>query len=159
REVPSFSRILIETSGLADPAPVAQLFLNNPLLGHYVRLDAIIAMVDGTGDPGQIEQFPEALKQIAIADRLLVSKSDLVATAKIDALVQWLRKINPGAALETVVRGAIDPSILFGAGLVDPARPQPNAAGWLNFRAYSAAGPDDHEHHHFGEIRAFCFSA
>src|ERR1700732_4594015 len=76
-EVPAFSRVLIETSGLADPAPVVQLFLNNPLLGHDLRLDTVVATVDGVGGFGQIEQYPEALKQVAIADRLLVTKTDL----------------------------------------------------------------------------------
>ena len=90
-EVPAFSRVLIETSGLADPAPVVQLLLNNPLLGHDLRLDTVVATVDGVGGLGQLEQYAEALKQAAIADRLLVTKTDL-------ASVRGRRSAAPGFA-------------------------------------------------------------
>src|SRR6266850_7869540 len=147
-EVPAFSRVLIETSGLADPAPVLQLLLNNPLLGHDLRLDTVVAMIDGFGGLGQIEEYPEALKQAAIADRLLVTKTDIAPAAQIEALVRALRAINPGAAIETVVHGEINPARLFGAGLHerrDPGR-------WLDIGAF-------HGHRHTHGISAFSFIA
>src|SRR6266853_261500 len=153
-EVPAFARILIETSGLADPAPVVQLFLNNPLLGHYLRLDAVIATVDGAGGFGQIEQYPEALKQAAIADRLLVTKTDLAAPRGVEALIQGLRRINPGAAIETVVRGEIDPAKLFGAGLFDPGQDRPDPERWLKSGRYPGAAAVDHDHDHLAGISA-----
>jgi G3E family GTPase len=73
-EVPEFRRVLIETSGLADPAPVAQLFLNNPLLGAYLRLDAIVATIDAMVGRGVLDEHWEARKQTASADRLLLTK-------------------------------------------------------------------------------------
>src|SRR5262249_10320501 len=97
-EVPAFSRMLIETSGLADPAPVVQLLLNNPLLGHDLRLDTLAATIDATGGFDQIERYPEALKQVAVADRLLVTKTDIAPIAGVEVLLQALREINPGAA-------------------------------------------------------------
>src|SRR5439155_6875738 len=109
----------------ADPAPIVQLLLNNPLLGHDLRLDTVAATVDGTRGPGQFEQYAEAVKQAAIADRLLVTKTDIAPAAGVAALMQALRGINPGAAIENVLRGEIDPAKLFGAGLFaqrDPAR-------------------------------------
>jgi G3E family GTPase len=147
-EVPAFSRVLIETSGLADPAPVVQLFLNNPLLGHDFRLDTVVATVDGAVGLGQFEHYSEALKQTAIADRLLVTKTDIAATAGVEALIRTLRIVNPGAAIETVLYGEIDPAKLFGAGLSgqrDPAR-------WLNDRAYAAARAAGHDHRHASGI-------
>jgi G3E family GTPase len=138
-EVPAFSRVLIETSGLADPAPIVQLLLNNPLLGHDLRLDTVVATVDGVGGIGQLEQYGEALKQAAIADRLFVTKTDLAPVPAVEALFQALRAINPGAVVETVLHGEIDPTRLFGAGLSAQRGP----AQWLNHRAF-----DDHHHTH-----------
>src|SRR5947209_10296749 len=86
-EVPEFQRVWIETSGLADPAPVAQLFLNNPLLGAYLRLDAVIATVDAANGLATLNRHWEARKQAAIADRLLITKTDIAAEAVIEELV------------------------------------------------------------------------
>jgi G3E family GTPase len=138
-EVPAFSRMLIETSGLADPAPVVQLLLNNPLLSHELRLDTVATTVDATGGFHQIEQYPEALKQAPIADRLLVTKTDIAPIAGVETLVQALRGINPGATIETVLYGDINPAKLFGAGLSEQRDP----ALWLNERAF-----DEHQHTH-----------
>jgi G3E family GTPase len=147
-EVPAFSRVLIETSGLADPAPVVQLLLNNPLLGHDLRLDTVVATIDGTSGPGQFEQYAEAVKQAALADRLLVTKTDIASAAGVEALIRALRGINPGAAIETVVHGEIDPARLFGAGLHEERDP----GRWLDIRAY-------HDHRHTHGISAFSFVA
>jgi G3E family GTPase len=147
-EVPAFSRMLIETSGLADPAPVVQLLLNNPLLGHDLRLDTVATTVDSTGGFDQIEHYPEVLKQVAIADRLLVTKTDIAPAGRIEALIRALRGINPGAPIETVLHGEIDPAKLFGAGLFEQRDP----ARWLNDHAY-------HDHHHTRGINAFAFAA
>ena len=76
-EVPPFSRVLIETTGLADPAPIVQMLLNNPLVSHFARLDAVVTTVDAVNAHRQIEEHPEAVKQIALADRLLLTKTDL----------------------------------------------------------------------------------
>src|SRR5258708_12782057 len=83
-EVPEFRRVLIETSGLADPAPVAQLFLNNPLLGADLRLDAIVATIDHISGRATLDQHWEARKQAAIADRLLITKTHMAAEAVVE---------------------------------------------------------------------------
>jgi G3E family GTPase len=108
-EVPAFTRILIETSGLADPAPVAQLLLNNPLLGADLRLDAIVATIDAVNGSGALDQQWEARKQAAIADRLLITKTDIAAAETIEPLILSLRQLNPAAAIHRVVDGEIDP--------------------------------------------------
>ena len=119
-EVPPFRRILIETTGLADPAPIVQLLLNNPLLSHFVRLDTIVTTVDTVNAQQQLDEHPEAVKQAAIADRLLMTKTDLGTADATVRLNARLAHLNPGAAIETVHFGEIDPERLFGAALFDP---------------------------------------
>ncbi|MSO77318.1 MAG: GTP-binding protein [Alphaproteobacteria bacterium] len=157
--VTPFARILIETTGLADPAPIVQLFLNNPWLTHYVRLDAIVATLDAVHGAGQLDDHGEAVKQAAIADRLLLTKLDLTGNA--DGLRRRLRALNPAAPIEAVLHGAIDPERLFGAGPFDPAGKSARARAWLAADAY--AGHDHHHHaapdpnRHDARIRAVCF--
>src|SRR6202051_4038824 len=78
-EVPAFSRILVETTGLADPAPIVQLLLNNPLVSHFVRLDTVVTTVDAANGLRHLGEHTEAVKQAALADRLLLTKTDLAA--------------------------------------------------------------------------------
>ena len=126
-EIPAFARVLIETSGLADPAPVVQLLLNNPLLGHDLRLDTVVATIDALGGLHHLDQYAEALKQAAIADRLLVTKTDIAPNGEVQALIHALRGINPQASIEAVLHGGIAPAKLFGAGPRVSAQPCPVA--------------------------------
>src|SRR5229473_1252295 len=130
-EVPQFRRVLIETSGLADPAPVAQLFLNNPLLGAYLRLDAIVATIDAATGAAALDEHWEARKQAAIADRLLITKTDIMGEDASGQLVLSLRRLNPAAPIHPVVDGEIDPALLFGVGPLDRARRSPAFTEWL----------------------------
>ena len=82
-ETPPFDRLLLETTGLADPAPILQLLLNTPMISHDYRLDSVVATVDALNGARQLDEHQEAVKQAAVADRLLISKTDL---ADIDAL-------------------------------------------------------------------------
>src|SRR6266542_5366644 len=138
-EVPQFRRVLIETSGLADPAPVAQLFLNNPLLGSYLRLDAVVATIDAATGAAALAGHWEARKQAAIADRLLITKTDIAAEDDCEQLVGSLRRLNPAAPIHQVVDGEIDPALLFGVGPLDLARRSPGFAEWLGETAVSGA--------------------
>jgi G3E family GTPase len=148
-EVPPFRRILVETTGLADPAPIVQLLLNNPLVSHFLRLDTVVTTVDAANAVHQLDRQYEAVKQVALADRLLITKCDLVSN--IDALQQRLRRLNPGARIERVMHGEIDPADLFGAGLVDPEKKAVDVARWLNEQAFaSSREPAHHDHAHHG---------
>jgi G3E family GTPase len=160
-EVPRFRRILIETTGLADPAPIAQLLLNHPLTSHSLRLDAIIATVDAANGRAQLDAQEEAVKQAAIADRLVVTKSDLVGEGELAALEARLRRLNPGATLVRALRGEVQPGALFGAALFDPARKSADVRRWLNEAAYEDARAHPHAHdvnRHDARIRAFCLT-
>jgi G3E family GTPase len=150
-EVPEFQRVLIETSGLADPAPVAQLFLNNPLLGSYLRLDAIVATIDAMVGQAALDQHWEARKQAAIADRLLITKIDMVAEEAVEELVVSLRRLNAAAPIHRVSQGEIDPAVLFGVGPMDLSRRSPGFAEWLGDAAIH------HEHH--SEVQSLCLTA
>ena len=148
-EIPPFRRILVETTGLADPAPIVQLLLNNPLVSHFLRLDTVVTTVDAVNAPRQLDRQYEAVKQVALADRLLITKRDLVEN--IAALELRLRRLNPGARIEGVSHGEIDPAQLFGAGLIDPELKRIDIERWLNERAFAEpdaqAGHSHHDHH------------
>ena len=158
-EVPLFARVLVETTGLADPAPIVQLLLNNPLLSHFVRLDTVVTTMDAINAERQLGAQPEAVKQVAIADRLLLTKTDLGTAEATARLRERLAHLNPGATIETVQFGEIDPARLFGAALFDPERKSADVRRWLNETAYDVHG-SDHHHHAHGEherdIEAFC---
>jgi G3E family GTPase len=142
-EVPAFARVLIETSGLADPAPVVQLFLNDPLLGHYLRLDAVVATIDAVNGPKALAEHWEAQKQVAIADRLLVTKGDIATPEQIQAIVDRLKTLNPQASIHPVANGEIDPAVLFGVGPFD-----------------RASTVEEHNHaHHEHSVTSLCLTA
>jgi G3E family GTPase len=153
-EVPAFRRVLIEASGLADPAPVAQLFLNNPLLGADLRLDAILATIDAAAGAATLAEHWEARKQAAIADRLLLTKTDIATEDAVDRLIGSLRRLNPAAPIHRVVNGEIDPALLFGVGPLDPSR---RSLGFTEWLGEAPVFGTHHEHHH--EIRPFCLTA
>jgi G3E family GTPase len=151
-EVPPFHRILLETTGLADPAPIMQMLLNNPLLSHFVRLDAVVTTVDAVNAPRQLYEHPEAVKQVAVADRLLLTKADLCGAAGVSTIESQLSRLNPRATVIVAAYGDVPPDRLFGAALFDPARKTPDVEAWLR--------PDRHEHHGDDDrgIRSFCLT-
>ncbi|WP_250866735.1 GTP-binding protein [Caballeronia sp. INSB1] len=104
----AFDRVIIETTGLADPAPVAQtFFVEEDVVEHYV-LDAIVTVVDGVHAQVQLSEHHEALEQVAFADRLLISKADLLDPCVTEALVQRLRGVNARAPIALVNFGETD---------------------------------------------------
>jgi G3E family GTPase len=158
-EVPAFSRILVETTGLADPAPIVQLLLNNPLVSHFVRLDTVVTTVDAVNGVRQFDEHAEAVKQAALADRLLLTKTDIAAPDTIEGLKRRLAALNPGAAHHVVLNGEIAPDTLFGAALFDPSRKSVDVRRWINEGAYQTHGHDHGDHGHNTDIRACCLTS
>jgi G3E family GTPase len=159
-EVPAFSRILVETTGLADPAPIVQLLLNNPLVSHFVRLDAVVTTVDAVHGLRQIDAHAEAVKQAALADRLLLTKTDLATPETVEDLHRRLLALNPAATRHVVTNGEIAPDVLFGADLFDPARKTVDVGRWINEDAYAGDRHDHGDHdRHDHEITAFCLAS
>ena len=164
-EVPEFQRALIETTGLADPAPIIHTLMSDPLIGARYRLDGVIATVDAVHGAGQLDDHPEAVKQAAMADRVLVTKADLANERELSALRERLHRLNPGASSYTVEQGRISPERLFNTGLYDPATKTSDVDRWLNEEAYrdEQGSHDEHHHHHDvnrhdDRIRAFCLT-
>jgi G3E family GTPase len=142
-----FDRVVIETTGLADPAPILHTLMGDPgVLRHY-RLDGIVTVVDAVNGSATLDAQAESVKQVAVADRLVLSKTDLAARESVQALRARLARLNPAAPLIIAEMGAVDPARLFHAGLFDPARKIPDVAAWLNAEAYEHHH-HDHDHHH-----------
>lgn len=172
REVPAFQRLVIETTGLADPAPILQTIMSDPLLADRFRLDGVIVTVDAAAGAATLDRHIESVKQAAVADRLLLTKSDLAAPADLEALERRLRELNPAAPIQHVVQGEIAPALLFNAGLYDPTTKTTDVQRWLKAEAYD--NNHDHRHHdhdpghhdpghhdpnrHDDSIRAFCLT-
>jgi len=137
-DTPPFDRILIETTGLADPVPVLQTLITDPEVGPRYRLDAVLTLVDGVHGAAQLDAHREAIKQAALADRLLITKCDLAPGESITALERRLAALNPGAQRYRIARGEIAPEDLFGVALEDCGTK--NLTRWLQPEAYLAAG-------------------
>ena len=146
--VPPFRRVLIETTGLADPAPVVQLLLANPMICHDWRLDAVVGTVDAVNGMGALDCHAEALKQAAMADRLLLTKLDLAAPTEAGALRARLRALNPAAPQFAVAHGEIDPALLFDVGPYDVGARAESVRDWLREEAYAEARDGGHSHEH-----------
>jgi G3E family GTPase len=116
-EVFDFDRVIVETTGLADPAPVVQTLASDTLLEAHYRLDGLITLVDGVNGVGQIEQQTEAVKQIAIADKVLITKTDLASDSALAALHELIHDLNPQAPIELIRHGEVAPSSLIDLGL------------------------------------------
>ncbi len=121
-ELPPFDRVLIETTGLADPVPIAQTVVTDEKLAPAYQLDSVITLVDGVNGLQQLDTQPESVKQAALADRLLISKTDLPEATAVQALLARLSELNPGAQVLTVARGEVTPALLFGAAINAEAR-------------------------------------
>jgi G3E family GTPase len=107
--VPNFARVVIETSGLADPAPILQTFSTDRALGGEFHIDVMLAVVDAVNGEAALTNAAEARKQVILADRLIVSKSDLAA-AGLDSITRYLQKLNPRAGIDIAVGGALEAS-------------------------------------------------
>jgi len=148
-EIPAFRRVVIESTGLADPAPILHTLMSDPLVADRFRLDGVIATVDAVNGMDQLDRQPESVKQAAVADRLVLTKIDLADGAALAGLRQRLRTLNPAAPMIEAQQGAVEPSALLGAGLFQTADKIPDVAAWLRAEAYETP---THGHGH-GERR------
>lgn len=131
REIPPVSRVLIETTGLADPVPVIYTLMQEWFVAARYRCDGVITAVDATHAGQQLDDHHEAVRQVAMADRLLITKCDLAETSTRKALGSKLDTLNPGAPHIEVRHGRINPDALFGCGIYTAAGKLPDVAAWL----------------------------
>ncbi|MDE2383685.1 MAG: GTP-binding protein [Alphaproteobacteria bacterium] len=150
--IKAFDRIVIETTGLADPAPVLHALMRDPLLLTRLRLEGVITVVDGFNGMATLDAHAEAVKQVAVADRIVLTKLDLLhgvaGEEKMFATIGRLRKLNPTARLLTTHRGEATAERLFNMGLFDASKKGANVQGWLNDEALAR-----HHHHHHDKSR------
>ncbi|HEY6022851.1 MAG TPA: GTP-binding protein [Pseudolabrys sp.] len=121
-ELPDFRRIVIETSGLADPSPILQTFATDRALGSMFHVEAVVTVVDAEHGLDTLAWSAEARKQAILADRLVITKTDIAGEGASTELAQRLRELNPGAEILEAVNGELDP-----ARLTEPAPDQRNA--------------------------------
>jgi G3E family GTPase len=111
-QVQAFGRVLIETSGLADPAPILQTFSTDRALGGEFFIEVVVTVVDAVSGLKTLDWSTEARKQAILADRLIITKTDLAEAGAAERLAAALRALNPHAAIETAVEGELDPRCL-----------------------------------------------
>ena len=136
--IPQFNRLVIETTGMADPGPILGNLMNEPVIESTFRLDAVIVTIDSQYGLQQIAEHAEARKQAAVADVLLLTKTDLATPEQLSELKEKLIAINPGATQHHVLNGALDPQFIIDVGLFDIATKQPEPQRWLRAPLSSA---------------------
>ena len=141
--IPAFRRVVIETTGLADPAPILHTLLSHETLKCHYTVNGIVTTVDAVNAEYQLNEFEECLKQIAVADRIVITKSDLTESAALEQLCDRLAAINSGAPVLPVIQGVIDPHQLLDVGLYDLKGKNPKVEAWLH-----QVKDDDHHHAH-----------
>ncbi|MFO1122290.1 MAG: GTP-binding protein [Hyphomicrobiales bacterium] len=179
-EIKAFNRIVIETTGLADPAPVLHAVMSEPGLLAACRLEGVVTVVDAVNGMATLDAHPEAVKQVAVADRIVLTKVDLLSGREgedmLFAIIARLRKLNPAARLLTTHRNEATAERLFTMGLFDQTTKTPDVRAWLAAEAYATGEKrnrrhrghghhhhHDHDHHHDvsrhdAHIRSFSFS-
>jgi G3E family GTPase len=147
----AFDRIVIETTGLADPAPVLHALMRDDLLLQRVKLEGVITVVDGFNGMATLDAHPEAVKQVAMADRIVLTKLDMLEGKPgediLFAIITRMRKLNPSARLLTTHRGEAKAEHLFNTGLYDATTKAPDVQGWLAIEGVERAEKAKHHHH------------
>lgn len=147
-DIPAFRRVVVETSGLADPVPIAYTVLAEPVLQHHFRLGNVVTVVDAVNGLDQLAQFEESVKQVAVADRIVLTKTDLLGEEGPDRLIARLHEINLSAPVFEVSGEDIRPDTLITQDLHDPAGKAREVDRWMQ------AG-DPHHHHHTEGVSSF----
>jgi G3E family GTPase len=141
----AFDRVLIETTGLADPAPILNTLVLHPYLSRRFIIDSVVTVVDAVNGAVTLGAHEEARRQVAMADRLVVTKSDLAGDASISTLAKRLRRLNPAAPIVDAKRDEVDADALLRAGLYSPKKKIPDVARWLNAEALLARADEKRE--------------
>lgn len=145
-----FSRVLLETTGLADPAPVLHTAMVHPYLVKRFRLDGVITVVDAVNGDRTLNEHTEAVKQVAVADRIVLSKTDIARPTETQTLIDRLKALNPAAAVLDAAHGEATANELLNCGLYDPSRKIPDVGKWLAAEAYETGHDHHHGHGHHG---------
>lgn len=135
-KLPPFERVIIETTGIADPAPILDTLLNDRWIAARFRMDGVVTTVDAVLGEAQLDSYPEALRQVAVADRLVLTKTDLAGADALEALEARLATLNPAAPRIVAVHGEAEYASLLNLGLFNPAEKHPDVSKWLARERY-----------------------
>lgn len=153
-EIPPFRRVVIETTGLADPAPILHTLMADPAVTHHWRLEGVITTVDAVNGAHTLVAHEEALKQVAVADRILLTKSDIASADELTVVRHQLFGIAPGTPIIETIDGTVDPTAILAVGLYDAAGKIADVRRWL-LREQQTDGRDiAHHHNHAGHGKA-----
>jgi len=145
----AFEKVIIETTGLADPAPILHTLMSDPFVIAHYKLEQVITTLDAVNATTTLDQHDEAVKQVAVADRLLLTKTDLAKPADLQELRQRITALNPAAPLVTVLNGEVAIKDFFGTLIFDVLGKPGNVQDWLRVEAYDAEdGHHIHRHAH-----------
>lgn len=151
-QIPAFARLVVETTGLADPAPVIHTLMTDERLAGRYTLSGVITTVDTVNGESSLERHAECVKQVAVADRIVLTKTDLAkdSASKLDVtrLRNSLAKLNPGAPIFDRNDKGFDYSPLLRTAVFDPLNKGSDVEDWLRAEAYSHGDHSDHDHHH-----------
>jgi G3E family GTPase len=147
-KVKPLSRVVIETTGLADPAPVMQSVMGHPSIAQHFDLDGVVTVVDAVNGLSTIDAFPEAYKQVAVADRLILTKKTLADEAAVSALTQRLRSLNPRAPITDGDADDAGSAAMLINGLYDASSKIADVDRWLKDEMAAAGDHHHHDHHH-----------
>ncbi len=154
-----FDKIVIETTGIADPSPLARLFYTDMKLDLTFRLDAVLTVVDLKHVTGQIVRSPEAQKQIAIADKLIFNKRDLVDGEQFTDAVAAVERLNPFSVKEVTTHGALPVNRLLDLDLFEPKRRDDMVGAWIGADRPDTADHARDDHVHTPGVGAVCLQS
>ncbi len=170
--IPPFNRVLIETTGLADPAPILHTIMGHKYLNLRYRLEGIVTLVDCVNGLDTLRQFPEAMKQVVVADRIIISKHDIASLDQYNSLLAEVKTLNPAAPLIDARNAPNLSSHILDCGLYNPDSKLPDIRRWLNEEALNEVlgSHEGHNHtldqnaqpdvnRHSNSIKAFCFTS
>ncbi len=165
-EVPRFRRLVLETTGLADPAPIVHILMTEPGIAGQTRIDSVVCTVDAVNGMTTLARHHESERQVAMADRLVITKTDIAPPEATKELIAALTRLNPSAPQVLAADAVLPVAELLYAGLYDPATKNADVQRWLGMEAgahaagwHDAAHPHDvhhghdheHDHHHDGD--------
>jgi G3E family GTPase len=164
--VPPFDRLVIETTGLADPAPIVATLMADPIIRHHFRLGNIVTVVDAKNGRANLRAYEESRKQAAVADRIVISKTDITGAGEVERLRTALRRLNRTAIQLDAAREPLSAAALMTGDVYDPAAKGGEVRRWLAEEDEKSADDDPQEDHrhdhdvnrHGDDIVAFCVS-
>jgi G3E family GTPase len=139
--IPPFTRVIIETTGLADPVPILQTIVNEPVVRHHYRIEWLVATIDAVAGSANLVAYGEAVRQIAAADQVVITKRDLASDAAIATLKTGIGRINPAASVLEADHGRVSLDVLLGSGARDEGQ---SLAAWQSHPVEVALPPTMH---------------